>query len=621
MSDDDWGDDAGGDDGWGDDGGGGGDDDGWGEKLDDDDDFGGGGGDDDGWGDGGDDDDDEAMDGKPKKKKKAIDVNMQIANLFYDADDDKRDNPVEALTKFQQVVDLGTTTTTPAAADDDDAVAALKSQTLNAESQTCMFQSRVHMVVLHYELGHTEEMLSLYKTVLTLIPTVTRNEGADAIDRVLAAVDRGRPHGMDNDDDDDDAQAARARKQQQSAMLEQVYTVTGECLATLPDSQRMVFDVKLKLCRTYVTNGDAVAALRTLDQLHDTCRVPDSNSGSGNGSGNGSGSGSGSGKRDDAAHKGTELIEIYALRARLALTQWTTEDDAADAAAEAAAVGGGSISGSRSGSKQAAVENANAAGDVRDVTRRAWLKRFYLDTKDLQAAVSNARSQSVIRECWGKHWAGERQWNRAYGDFYSSFTMYQEVGDRPHAKACLQYVVVANMLTDDASHNPFDAREAKVYQHDADIAAFGSLTLAHTNCDVRLFSTALKTITTQSDAFVRRHLAAMVTDFHRRATLQLIRPYTRVRIQHLADMLVVKMSAMTDIVVQLILDERVCGAIDQATMTLTVTSSASSSASATATATAPVSMATRHHAQLQQWATTLHSLSTVLPLPYAGMGV
>jgi hypothetical protein len=47
-----------------------------------------------------------------------------------------------------------------------------------------------------------------------------------------------------------------------------------------------------------------------------------------------------------------------------------------------------------------------------------------------------------------------------------------------HPAPLVRYVVVANMLCG-GTHNPFDAREAKVYQSDADIDAVEQLRKAH----------------------------------------------------------------------------------------------------------------------------------------------
>jgi len=118
---------------------------------------------------------------------------------------------------------------------------------------------------------------------------------------------------------------------------------------------------------------------------------------------------------DDKKEKGSELLEIYALEVKMSMAQHNSL-------------------------KQ---------------------KELYEKTKDLTAGVKDPRSQSIIRECWGQMFGDDGQWQRAYAEFYSAFTNYQEIGNAHRAKQCLKYVIVANMLSG-GEQNPFDAREAKV---------------------------------------------------------------------------------------------------------------------------------------------------------------
>jgi len=156
----------------------------------------------------------------------------------------------------------------------------------------------------------------------------------------------------------------------------------------------------------------------------------------------------------------------------------------------------------------------------------------------------------------------EGQWQRAYAEFYSAFTHYQEIGNRDRAKQCLKYVVVANMLSG-GEQNPFDAREAKVYQTEPDIAAINGLRTAYEKCDVQAFTAAMQEINKSADKFIRTHLDSMVRDFQSRAILQLVKSYSRLRIDYLASVLGVSDSIVESIVVSLILDGHISGTIDQ----------------------------------------------------------
>ena len=191
---------------------------------------------------------------------------------------------------------------------------------------------------------------------------------------------------------------------------------------------------------------------------------------------------------------------------------------------------------------------------------------LYESTKDLSAAVKDPRSQSVIREAWGCMFGEEGEWQRAYAELYSAFLHYQEIGNRDRAKQVLKYLVVANMLAG-GEQNPFDAREAKVYQQESDIAAIVGLRLAYEKCDVAAFNTCLSDTLDdakrQQDTFIPHHLESIIRDFQCRATLRLTKAYRRCTIAHLARHLRVDDSRVERIVVGLILDGQLAASIDR----------------------------------------------------------
>jgi hypothetical protein len=236
---------------------------------------------------------------------------IQIANLFYEAEDIRRENPPEALAKFRQVVAL-------AQKAKDEKIP------LNEESKTNHFNSIVHIVCLLYQLHRDKEfgssgasssaasndpglkeMVSQYTILLDFIPHVTRNESGDAIDRVLSII--GTSKNFD--------------------FLLSMYEVTLQRLKGMPDTERMQFNVRMKLCKTYIEKGDfnkglevslgpACALVRgrflstskhsalllfscfqVLAQLLQSCQTPAG--------------------VDDKKNKGSELLEIYALQIQI----------------------------------------------------------------------------------------------------------------------------------------------------------------------------------------------------------------------------------------------------------------------------------------------------------------
>jgi COP9 signalosome complex subunit 2 len=421
---------------------------------------------------------------------------VQIANLFYEAEDMVREEPKTALTKFEQLLNL----------------AKENSAELNDESKSSMFNSLVHIVVLLYNANRTGDMVKQYTHLLTFIPKVTRNEGAEAIDRVLNAVATSKDF----------------------SLLENIYSITSTTLQSMPDTERMLFNVNMKLCKTYVDKEDYPAAHTVLAKLHKSCLTASG--------------------QDDKKNKGSELLEIYALQIKLSF----------------------------------AAHDANK------------MKELYEKTKDLTAAVKDPRSQSIIRECWGQMFGDEGQWQRAYVEFYQAFSYYQEVGNRERAKQCLKYVVVANMLSG-GEQNPFDAREAKVYQNEPDIAAIVNLRTAFERSDVSAFTASLNEINKSADKFIKTHLHSMIRDFQSRAVLSIVKSYRRIKLDYLAQALTVSKEKVEQILVQLILDGELAGKIDQVKGLLDLTGNAAGGA--------------KKYNALLTWTNTLNHLTQTIAQP------
>ena len=212
--------------------------------------------------------------------------------------------------------------------------------------------------------GGLAEMIEQYKLLLDFIPLVTRNESGDAIDRVLSIIGNSKDFNF----------------------LLTMYEVTLDRLKQMADTERMRFNVQMKLCKTYMEKDDFAkgqevrmrgeaaretqrergmtraggsgiaaqaseakvadgcvtdrtlslhcSAVQVLSQLLQSCQT------------NG---------QDDKKNKGSELLEIYALQ----------------------------------------IQISSKRGDS------LKMKELYDKTKDLTAAVKDPRSQSVIRESVG----------------------------------------------------------------------------------------------------------------------------------------------------------------------------------------------------------------------------
>jgi len=184
-------------------------------------------------------------------------------------------------------------------------------------------------------------------------------------------------------------------------------------------------------------------------------------------------------------------------------------------------------------------------------------------TQRLVADVNDPKVMSVIKECWGRMFASQGKWDRAYDEFYTSFECYNASGN-PNLKQILKYIVIANILSG-GKHDPFGRRSAKVHETDPEVNPVVLLIEAYRNDQVLLFQEILakNESTTLSDPFIRDQVKPLLNQLRCKYLLKLIRPYKRVRMDWLAAQLAATASAAESLVVNLILDGSIKGNLDQ----------------------------------------------------------
>lgn len=191
------------------------------------------------------------------------------------------------------------------------------------------------------------------------------------------------------------------------------------------------------------------------------------------------------------------------------------------------------------------------------------MKRIYPKTLNLNAAVADPRIMGVIREEGGKMYMADEHWSDAYNEFYEGFRAYQEAGNL-RAKDCLKYVVLANMLAL-SDINPFAAREAKVYQEDKEIMAMMELRMAYEANDLSKFERTLKNKQNKilDDPFIMTYVEPLRRRMREQVLLALVKPYQTIRLGFIARELTLPQPDVESLLVDMILDKRVVGKVDQ----------------------------------------------------------
>ncbi|KAL3895259.1 MAG: hypothetical protein SGCHY_004810 [Lobulomycetales sp.] len=207
--------------------------------------------------------------------------------------------------------------------------------------------------------------------------------------------------------------------------------------------------------------------------------------------------------------------------------------------------------------------------DGSDSTRASaskMLKSLYAKCLEITSAISHPNIMGVIRECGGKMHMREGEWARAQEDFFEAFKNYDESGS-PQRITCLKYLVIANMLSE-SRINPFDSQETKPYKNDADVVAMTGLVDAFQAGDLARFLKIQRenkrSLNEGGDSFTSTYMPRILQKMRGSVLVKMIRPYTRVKMAFLADALAISEPEAQELLVELILDDRVPGGkIDQ----------------------------------------------------------
>ncbi|XP_020224869.1 COP9 signalosome complex subunit 2 [Cajanus cajan] len=191
------------------------------------------------------------------------------------------------------------------------------------------------------------------------------------------------------------------------------------------------------------------------------------------------------------------------------------------------------------------------------------LKQLYKKSLTVKSAIPHPRIMGIIHECGGKMHMVEHQWVEATTDFFEAFKNYDEAGNQRRIQ-CLKYLVLANMLME-SEVNPFDGQEAKSYKNDPEILVMTNLIAAYQRNEILEFEEILKNNrgTIMDDPFIRNYIEDLLRNIRTQVLLKLIKPYTRIKISFISKELNVPEQDVEQLLVSLILDNKIQGHIDQ----------------------------------------------------------
>jgi len=202
-----------------------------------------------------------------------------------------------------------------------------------------------------------------------------------------------------------------------------------------------------------------------------------------------------------------------------------------------------------------------------EITGKDGLRRLVSRAAGIQSAIPHPRTLGTIHECTGKVMMYERHWSEAKQEFFDAFKNYDESGS-PRRLVCLRYILLAALL-ENSEINPFESPETKSLVGHEEIKPVVALWNAFEALNVPEFNAALQNAFAK-DPFGCDFVPLVIRSFQHLKIAEIVKAYSKVRISFIADQLNISEAECEEILVELILEGRLNGLIDQASNVLLI---------------------------------------------------
>jgi len=293
--------------------------------------------------------------------------------------------------------------------------------------------------------------------------------------------------------------------------LYQCYEIT---LNSLRESKngRLYFRILLKLGKVYFEQGEFLKLSEILRALHGACKRE--------GVGNGDGS--------DDPKKAVQLVETYALEMQMHV----------------------------------------AMGN------KIRLKCAYQKLLTVKVGALHPLILGVLRECGGKMYFGDGDWENSYLLFSEAFQHFHDAGSSRSIQ-CLKYLFLVNMLGYPLfRNNPLDLPGAILYQNTPTVETMQNiLKLYSNNASIELVRALCEhgdIIATYDDSYFKMHFERFMKKTLLKTIQLFIRPYTRVHFATICQELNIPAAKVEPLLVSLILDMKISARIEQSNQLLLI---------------------------------------------------
>jgi COP9 signalosome complex subunit 2 len=379
-----------------------------------------------------------------------------MSNTYYNAKSQREEDPVEALESFEMLLEM------------------------EEEKGPWGFKATKQIIKLLHKQKKFDKLAEKYKTLLTYMSVISRNDMEKSINNVLNIVSNDTAN---------------------IKISEKIYSITITALKNDVANDRLWFNTKIKLGALYCDMGDLKKLSEIISELKKWCAGEDGT--------------------EDKKKSGF-LLDIYVLEIQM----YTVQND------------------------------------------RKRLKDLYDRCMQILsgAVVVNPRSTGIIRECGGKMRMRDGDFKDAYGDFFEAFKSYDDAGNTKRIR-CLRYLVLASMLLSKEGEievNPFEASEVKPYKTHTEIEPMTQLISHFQKSRLQEFERVLKkNKDIVGEEFIKDFIPVLMKTFRSKILLQMIKPYNRINFKFIAGELNMEEGGVEELCIDLILDSRLDGQIDQ----------------------------------------------------------
>lgn len=188
--------------------------------------------------------------------------------------------------------------------------------------------------------------------------------------------------------------------------------------------------------------------------------------------------------------------------------------------------------------------------DSNDISK---LKELYNKTLSIQSTIPHPKINAIIKECGGKMYMRDENFEQASIEFYESFKNYDEIGNQNKRILILKYLIITSILSNNEI-NKFESQETKFFLKDEEILKYIKLISTFENLKHDEFTTTLQNLleTEKSDEFLIHHLRKIEKIFKLQTLIHYIKPFKRLSVSKLCERLGLDYDFIEDSILNLV---------------------------------------------------------------------